>query len=208
LIWSDRLRSPGACVTGYWKMSLLYCSSSDWALDAWQRLVMSDSGRTSHSLRREMGAQGEQHKHSRNYCIVTWSLLKSYRETYKELRACGISLLKLISINLLSDKISGTDNKCLEKFSCEVRGEYLLGKLRRKFKDNIKIDHKRKVRQSYPATGHGGPSGCERLRLPHLLNNRLTDGGKVVSLTLRQPFTPQEDSWCTFLLEVESTPGP
>jgi hypothetical protein len=35
------------------------------------------------------------------------------------------------------------------------------------------------------ATGRGGPSGCERSRLPHLLENRLTDGGEVDSLTRR-----------------------
>jgi hypothetical protein len=40
------------------------------------------------------------------------------------------------------------------------------------------------------------------------LDNRLTDGGKVVSLMRRPPFTPQEDSWYSFLLEAESTPGP
>jgi hypothetical protein len=32
------------------------------------------------------------------------------------------------------------------------------------------------------------------LRLSHFLNNRLTDGGKVLSLTRRPAFTPQEDS--------------
>jgi hypothetical protein len=46
------------------------------------------------------------------------------------------------------------------------------------------------------------------LRLPHFLDNRLTDGGKVVSPTRRPLFTPQEDSWYSFLLEDESTPGP
>jgi hypothetical protein len=30
----------------------------------------------------------------------------------------------------------------------------------------------------------------------------------VVSPTRRPPFTPQEDSWYSFLLEAESTPGP
>jgi hypothetical protein len=38
--------------------------------------------------------------------------------------------------------------------------------------------------------------------------SRLTDGGEVVSLTLRPPFIPQEDSRCSFLLEAELTPGP
>jgi hypothetical protein len=59
-----------------------------------------------------------------------------------------------------------------------------------------------------PVTGHGGPSGCETLRVPHYLDNRLTDGGKVVSLTRRPLFTPQEDFWYSFLLDAESTPGP
>jgi hypothetical protein len=63
--------------------------------------------------------------------------------------------------------------------------------------------------KAIPLTGHGGPEGCETLRLPHYLDNRLTDGGKVVSLTHRPPFTPQEHSWYSFLLEAESTtPGP
>jgi hypothetical protein len=44
-------------------------------------------------------------------------------------------------------------------------------------------------------TGRGGPYGCETLRFPRLLDNWLTDGSKVVSLTRRPPFTPQEDSW-------------
>jgi hypothetical protein len=40
------------------------------------------------------------------------------------------------------------------------------------------------------------------------LDIRLTDDGKVVSLMRRLPFTPQEVSWYSFLLEVELTPGP
>jgi hypothetical protein len=40
---------------------------------------------------------------------------------------------------------------------------------------------------------------------PHFLDDRLTDGGEVVSLTRRPSFTPQEDSWYSFLLEAEST---
>jgi hypothetical protein len=39
------------------------------------------------------------------------------------------------------------------------------------------------------------------------LDNRLTDGGEVVSHTYWPPFTPQEESWCSFLLEVELTSG-
>jgi hypothetical protein len=59
-----------------------------------------------------------------------------------------------------------------------------------------------------PVPDHGGPKGCEMLRVPQYLDNRLTDGGKVVSLTRRPPFTSQEGSWYSFLLEAETTPGP
>jgi hypothetical protein len=49
----------------------------------------------------------------------------------------------------------------------------------------------------------------ETSRRPHFLVNRLTDGCKVVNHT-RLPATLylQEDSWYSFLLEAESTPGP
>jgi hypothetical protein len=40
-------------------------------------------------------------------------------------------------------------------------------------------------------TDREGPQGCERLRLP-LLDSWLIDGGKVVSLTRRPPFTPRK----------------
>jgi hypothetical protein len=59
-----------------------------------------------------------------------------------------------------------------------------------------------------PVTGREGPLGCERSRLPDLLYSHLIDGGKVVSLTRRPPFTPQEDSSYSFLLEVKWTLGP
>jgi hypothetical protein len=62
--------------------------------------------------------------------------------------------------------------------------------------------------KAIPVTGREGPKGCETSKLPHLLGNRLTDGGKVVSLTRQPRFTPQESSWYSFLLEAESTPGP
>jgi hypothetical protein len=57
-------------------------------------------------------------------------------------------------------------------------------------------------------TGREGPYGCETSRFPEFLDSRLTDGGEVVSPTRRPPFTPQEDSWYSFLLEAELTPGP
>jgi hypothetical protein len=41
-----------------------------------------------------------------------------------------------------------------------------------------------------PVTGREGPERCETSRLRHFLDNRLTDGGEVVSLKRRPPFTP------------------
>jgi hypothetical protein len=41
-------------------------------------------------------------------------------------------------------------------------------------------------------TGRGGSKVFETSRLPHFLDNRLIDGGEVVSLTHRPPFTPRK----------------
>jgi hypothetical protein len=61
------------------------------------------------------------------------------------------------------------------------------------------IDKKDKA---VPVTGRGGFWDIETPTFS--LNNRLTDGGKAVSLTRRPPFTPPG----TFLLEAASTTGP
>jgi hypothetical protein len=44
--------------------------------------------------------------------------------------------------------------------------------------------------KAIPVTGRGGPYGSETSRLPHFLDNRLTDNSETVSLTSRPPFTP------------------
>jgi hypothetical protein len=46
--------------------------------------------------------------------------------------------------------------------------------------------------KAIPVPGVGGPQGCETSRLSHFLDNRLTDGGEVVSLTRVPPFTPRK----------------
>jgi hypothetical protein len=42
-----------------------------------------------------------------------------------------------------------------------------------------------------PVTGRGAPDGCETSRLPHFLDNRLTDGGESVRLTRSHPLPPR-----------------
>jgi hypothetical protein len=59
-----------------------------------------------------------------------------------------------------------------------------------------------------PVTGRRGPQRCETSRIPHFLDNRLTDGGEAI-----KPYEPaalyiHEESWYSFLLESESTLGP
>jgi hypothetical protein len=52
--------------------------------------------------------------------------------------------------------------------------------------------------KAIPVIGHGGPYDCETSRLIYFLDNRLTDGGKVVSFTRRPPFTPRKISDINF----------
>jgi hypothetical protein len=46
--------------------------------------------------------------------------------------------------------------------------------------------------KAIPVTGAGSLLGCQMLRVPHCLDNRLTDGGKVVSPTHQPHLTPQK----------------
>jgi hypothetical protein len=46
-----------------------------------------------------------------------------------------------------------------------------------------------------------------KLRFPAFVTTA-QDGGKVVILMHRPPFTPRKYFWYSFLLEAESTPGP
>jgi hypothetical protein len=52
-----------------------------------------------------------------------------------------------------------------------------------------KLISKRKSK-AIPVTGLGGLQSCEMLRISHCLDNRLRDGGKVVSLRTRHTLLP------------------
>jgi hypothetical protein len=64
------------------------------------------------------------------------------------------------------------------------------------------LKRKGKKIKAVPVTDHGVPLYCKISMIPHCLDNRLTDGSEVVSLICRSPFTPQEDTWYSFLLET------
>jgi hypothetical protein len=46
--------------------------------------------------------------------------------------------------------------------------------------------------EAISVTKRRGLQGCESSRIPHFVDNRLTDGGEVVSLMRRPSFTPKE----------------
>jgi hypothetical protein len=64
--------------------------------------------------------------------------------------------------------------------------------------------------KALPVTGRGDLLGCEMLRIPHFLDIRLTDGGKVVSPTHQPHFTPQKPYFfnvsCTHFCQRLSKP--
>jgi hypothetical protein len=75
----------------------------------------------------------------------------------------------------------------------------------------LRVEHRitvsemgKKKRKSNLPTGCGGPYICETSRLPHFLNNLLTDGNEIFSLMCWLPFIPRKIS---FLLQTESTLG-
>jgi hypothetical protein len=57
---------------------------------------------------------------------------------------------------------------------------------------SIVVNHIKKNNKAIPVAGHEGLQGSETSRLPHFLDNRLIDGGEVVSLTRLPPFTPRK----------------
>jgi hypothetical protein len=74
---------------------------------------------------------------------------------------------------------------------------------------NNNNNNKGKGKEGYPSNRPRRPIRLWHVEAPTLsLDSRVTDGGKIVTFTRRPHFTPQEDSWYSFLLEAESTQGP
>jgi hypothetical protein len=94
---------------------------------------------------------------------------------------------------------------CYESTKCKLKGIFfgvaLSGAvpedctLHRYHCENLKFNkwyEYKKKGNVFLVTGCGCPWGCETSRLPHFLDNRPTDGGEVVSLTRRPPFTSRK----------------
>jgi len=65
------------------------------------------------------------------------------------------------------------------------------------------LDHDSSLVTAIPTQARTGPEGSRRLKLPDFKTI-----GKAVSPTHRPPLPPRKYSWYSFLLEVQSTPGP
>jgi hypothetical protein len=60
----------------------------------------------------------------------------------------------------------------------------------------LREEHTSIETKAIPVTGRGDLKGCDILRIAHCLDNRLTDGGKIVSPTHLPRFIPQKHYCC------------
>jgi hypothetical protein len=65
-----------------------------------------------------------------------------------------------------------------------------------------------KIRRSYPCNKPWMPRGLWDIEATTFFRQSAKNDGKVVSITRRPPFTPQEYPWYSFLIEAKSTLGP
>jgi hypothetical protein len=90
----------------------------------------------------------------------------------------------------LGHDIGQLDKSQTEELQTEKKEQYT--RIWRTAKITLHILCKRvKEGKAIPTIDREGPQDCETSRFPHFLDNRLTDGGEVVSPTHRPPFTPK-----------------
>jgi hypothetical protein len=61
--------------------------------------------------------------------------------------------------------------------------------------------------KAVPLQAWSGPEGSRKLRFPDFMT-MAEDGGKAVKPYAPAAFAPRKNTWYSFLLEAESTPGP
>jgi hypothetical protein len=110
------------------------------------------------------------------------SPLDGLHERYEWNVTFGTSLIQLTSPEANATAIGQWPNNLLIGGG---RNEYL----------RVRIANKK---TAIRVTGRGCPCGCETSSLPHFLENRLTDGGELLSLTRRPPFTPRKTRYTHF----------
>jgi hypothetical protein len=109
----------------------------------------------------------------------------------------------LILLQLLTSRGKPTDNwTALHSVKVKVKVTLRLAVYRQSVRRDVKslethdqrffqLNSCGKRGKAIPVTDRRDPQGCERLRLPHYLDKRLIDGGKVVSPTRRPHLTPR-----------------
>jgi hypothetical protein len=75
------------------------------------------------------------------------------------------------------------------------------------FRPVTERESKNKKSEAITVTDRGGLYGCEMLKIPYCLDNRLTDGGRLSALRAG-PLYQKKNFWYSFLLETESTSPP
>jgi hypothetical protein len=65
--------------------------------------------------------------------------------------------------------------------------------------------HAGKKSKTISVTGRGGLLGCERVRIPHCLDSRLTDGGELSALRTGHALLPR--NIISLLLAITSVRG-
>jgi hypothetical protein len=146
------------------------------------------------------------HRQYINYLWAEWSSFDYHQRQYSSSFHHSITFIHLHKIENLRFSLRSTAFNATSQTIAWIITLSVLSYEFNMFRPHRTI--KCKKGKAILVTCRGGPYGCETSRLPHFLENRLTDGGIVVSLTRRPPFTPQEDSWYSLLLEAGSTPGP
>jgi hypothetical protein len=71
-------------------------------------------------------------------------------------------------------------------FYCCFNGLHVLIQMRHQTHTHLIQGVLQEKGKAIPVTGHGVPYGCETSRIPHFLDNRLTDGNDVVSLKIKE----------------------
>jgi hypothetical protein len=72
----------------------------------------------------------------------------------------------------------------------------------------FELRHKRgKLREIHPYTGIDRPQRLQEIGAARIYRQLSHVGGKVVSPTHRSPLPPRENTWYSFMLQTESSPG-
>jgi hypothetical protein len=116
-------------------------------------------------------------------------------ESLYRLRLCTVLFIILLIRRLLNEHVSKSYSvvfngrievsKTLEDMLNATVVKEFEALSRNSFEWTEENNGHRRLKNTLPVTGHGGPYECETSRLPRILDNRITGGGEIVSLKHR-----------------------